>query len=67
MSVKYNFSIVSFRISVALLIFFVEDLYIDVRGVLVSSAIVLPSIFPFMSIVFYLFVYLGAPLLGHMY
>ena len=35
-SIKSNFSIVSFRISVALLIFCLEDLSIDVSGVLKS-------------------------------
>ena len=32
MSIKYNFSIAPFRISVALLIFCLEDLSIDVTG-----------------------------------
>ena len=51
MSIKSNFSIVSFRISVALLIFHLEDLSIDVSGVLKSpTLIVFPSISPFMSV-----------------
>ena len=50
-SIKSNFSIVSFRISVALLVFCLEDLSIDVSRVLKSPAmIVLPSISPFMSV-----------------
>ena len=51
MSIESNFSIVSFRISVALLIFFLEDLSIDVSGVLkFPTMIVFPSISPFMSV-----------------
>ena len=51
MSIKSNFSIVSFRISVDLLIFCLEDLSIDVSGVLKSpSMIVFPSFSPFMSV-----------------
>ena len=51
MSVKSNFSIVLFRISVALLIFDLEDLSIDVNGVLKSPTItVFPSVSPFMSV-----------------
>ena len=51
MSTKSNFSIVSFRISVALLIFCLEDLSIDVSGVLKSpTLIVFPPISPFMSV-----------------
>ena len=50
-SIKSNFSIVSFRISVALLVFCLEDLSIDVSGVLKSpTMIVFPSISPFMSV-----------------
>ena len=50
-SVKSNLSIVSFRISVILLIFFLEDLSIDVNGVLNSpTIIVLPSVSPFMFV-----------------
>ena len=51
MSIKSKFSTVSFRISVALLIFYVEDLSVDVSGVLKSpTMIVFPSISPFMPI-----------------
>lgn len=51
MSMKSNFSIVSFRISVALLIFCLEDLSIDVSVVLKSpTVIVFPSVAPFMSV-----------------
>ena len=47
-SMKSNFSVVSFRISVALLIFFLEDMSIYVIGMLKSPAmIVFPSISPF--------------------
>ena len=64
MSIKSNFSVVLFRISVALLIFCLEDRYIDVSGVLKSpTIIVFPSISPFMSVSIYC-MYLGAPVLG---
>ena len=64
MSIKSNFSIVSFRISVALLIFCLEDLSIDVSGVLKSpTIIVFLSVSPFMS-VSTCFIYLGIPTLG---
>ena len=50
-SMKSNFSIVSFRISVALLVFWLEDLSIAVRGVLRSpTKLVFSSISPFMSV-----------------
>ena len=63
MSIKSYFSIVSFRISVSLLIFCLEDLSIDGTGVLQSpTMIVFPSIFPFMSVSICC-VYLGAPIL----
>ena len=63
-SIKSNFSIVSFRISVALLVFCLEDLSIDVSGVLKSpTMIVFPSISPFMSVSICCR-YLGAPILG---
>ena len=53
-SIKSNYSIVSFRVSVALLIFFLEDLSIDVSGVLKSATImVLPSISPFVFVYFF--------------
>ena len=46
-----NFSIVSFRISVALLLFCLENTFIDVHGMLNSPIIiVLPYIYPFMSV-----------------
>ena len=49
--IKSNFSIVSFRISVALLIFCPEHLSIDVSEVLKSpTMIVFPSISSFMSV-----------------
>ena len=51
MSIKSNFSILSFRSSVPLLIFCLEDLPLDVNGVLNSpTIIVFPSVSPFMSI-----------------
>ena len=50
-SIKSNCSIVSFRISVALLILCLEDLSIDVSGVLKSpTIIVFLSVSPFMSV-----------------
>ena len=50
-SIKSNCSVVSFRISFALLILSLEDLSIDVSGVLKSpTIIVFPSISPFMSV-----------------
>ena len=64
MSTKSNFSIISFRISVALLIFCLEDLSIVVSGVLNSPImIIFPSISPFMSVSICCR-YLGAPILG---
>ena len=64
MSIKSNFSIVSFRISVALLIFYLEDLFIDVSGVLKSPImIVFPSISPFIPVRIG-YGYVGAPILG---
>ena len=63
-SMKSTFSIVSFRISVALLVFCLEDLSIDVSGVLKSpTMIVFPSVSPFMSVSI-CWRYLGAPILG---
>ena len=41
--IKSNCSVVSFRISVALLIFCLEDLFIDVSGVLKYPIILFPS------------------------
>ena len=50
-SVKANCSVMSFRISVALLIFFLKDLSIVLSGVLKSlPVIVFPSISSFMYI-----------------
>ena len=55
--IKSSCSIVSFRVSIALLIFCLEDLSIDVSGVLKSPTIILfPSISHFMS-VFILFIF----------
>ena len=55
-SIKSNFSIVSFRISVALLSFCLEDLSIDVSWVLKSpTIIVFPSISPFLFLVLFFF------------
>ena len=49
--IKSNFSIVAFRISVALLVFCLEDLSVGVSGVLRSpTMIVFPSISPLMSV-----------------
>ena len=64
MLIRSNFSIVSFKISVALLIFYLEDLSIDVSGVLKSpTVIVFLSISPFMSVSICC-QYVGAPILG---
>ena len=64
MSIKSNFSIVSFRLSVALLIFCLADLSLEVSGVLKSPAvIVFSSISHFMSVSICCR-YLGAPILG---
>ena len=64
MSVKINFSSVLFWISVALLIFCLEDLSIVVSGVLQSlTVIVFPSIYHFIS-VSTCCMYMGAPILG---
>ena len=53
MSVKSNFSIVSYRSSVALLIFCQEDMSIDVSGVLKSPMIIIfPSILLLCLLVF---------------
>ena len=63
MSIKSNFSIVSFKISVVLLIFCLEDLSIAMSGVLKSPTnIVFPSISPFLSVSIY-FMCLVAPIL----
>ena len=63
-SIKSNFSIVSFRISVALLVFCLEELSIDVRGVFRSpTMIVFSSISPFMSVNICC-MYLSAPVFG---
>ena len=54
----------SFRASVALLIFSLDDLYIDVSGVLKSpTIIVFLSISPLLSVSI-CFIYLSAPILG---
>ena len=64
MSIKSNFSIVSFSISVALLISCLEDPFIDVNGVFKCPAMIaFPSISPFMSVSIWC-KYLGAPRLG---
>ena len=67
-SSKLNCSVLSFRISVALLTFSLEGLSIDVSGVLqFPTIIVCPLISPFMY-VSNCFVNLGAPILGaHMF
>ena len=62
-SIKCNISIASFRISVALLIFCLEDLSIDVSLVLKSPIIVFPSFSLFKSLSICC-MYLGAPILG---
>ena len=62
MSIKSNFSIVSFRISVALLIFCLEDLSIE-WGIKVSYNYCIPTSFSFMSVSIFC-MYLDAPILG---
>ena len=63
-SFKSTCSILSFRIFVALLVCCLEDLSINVKGVLKSpTVIVLLSFFPFMSLSICL-VYLDALILG---
>ena len=58
MWIKSNCSIVSFSISVALLIFFLEDLSIDVSWVLKPpTIIVFPSISPFVLLVFVVYIW----------
>ena len=55
-STKSNYYIVSFWLPVALLIFCLKDLSIDVSQVLKSpTIIVFPSIYPFMSVSIYVF------------
>ena len=63
-SIKFNFSIVLFRIFVALLIFCLKGLSIDVSGVLKSPTVnVFLSVSPFMSVSI-CFIYLGVSMLG---
>lgn len=64
-SIKINWSIASFKIMVALLIFFMDDLSCDVNGMLRSLVSVLLSNSPFMSISI-CFIYLGAPVCAYM-
>ena len=59
MSTKSNCSIVSFRICIAILIFFLEDLS---SGVLKSPAI-FPSVSPFVYLIF-IFISFHSPILG---
>ena len=47
MLISFNFSIVSFRISITWLIFSLEDLSIDVSGVLKSPSDCIPINFSF--------------------
>ena len=62
--IKSNCCIVLFRISVALLILCLEDLSIDMSGMLKSPTIVVfPSISPFTSVGI-CFMYFGAPILA---
>ena len=61
-SIKSKCSIVSFSVSVALLILCLEDLFIDVSWVLMSPTIIIfLSISPFMSVSI-CFMYLGTPI-----
>ena len=55
-SVKSNCSIISFRISVVLLIFSLEDLSIDVNGVLRCPAVYSCPFLPLCLLVFILYV-----------
>lgn len=66
MSIKYKWSIVPFRTYVPLLIFFfflLDDLPIDIIGVLKSPIIILLSVSPFRSLSM-CFISLGLPVLG---
>ena len=64
MLIKSNFSVVPFKISVALLIFCLEDLCIDMSGMLKSpTMIVVPIISSFLSVSI-CWRYLGAHILG---
>ena len=66
-AIKSIWSNVSFKASVFLLIFCLDDMSIDVSGVLkFPTTTVLLSNFPFMSVNI-CFMYLGAPMLGHIY
>ena len=62
-SIKSSSSVLSFRISAALLIFCLEDLSIDVSEGLMSPIIIFSSISTFMSVSI-CFIYLSAPVLG---
>ena len=62
-SIKSNCSVVSFRISVVLLIFCLEYLSIDVSGVLKSPAIIHSHRF-LLCLLVSVCMYLGAPILG---
>ena len=62
-NIKSNCSVVSFKISVALLIFCLKDLSIDVSGVLKAPTIIVsPLVSRFMSVSI-CFMYLSAPIL----
>ena len=66
-TVKSIWSSVSFKAIVSLLIFCLEDLFIDVNGILKSPTMtVFLSISPFMSLKI-CFIYLGAPMLVNVY
>ena len=62
-SITSNYSIVSFRISLALLIFYLEVLPIGISGVLKPHVMTFLSVSPFMSLSI-CFIYLGSPMLG---
>ena len=67
MSIKSNWSNLSFKTTISLHIFYLDDLFIDVREVLKSPTIIeLLSISPFLSINS-CFIYLCAPMQVYIY
>ena len=64
MSIESNWSNLSFKTTISLHVFYLDDLFIDVRKVLKSPTIIeLLSSSPFLSINI-CFIYLCAPILG---
>ena len=63
MSINSNWSIVSFKTTVALMIICLDDLFMDVSGVLKSPTIIVLSTSPYISVNI-CFIYLSAPVLA---